>query len=166
MRIWLERAELAVTGTMLMVIVGTVFSASVLRYAGHPVHWSMELSQALFVWLAMLAANQALRNRAHVAVDLLSGLIAQAPWLELAITIIHRLLILSFLGLIIYYGYQLAAVNTRRMLPSMGISYAWVTAAIPVGSVLLLLTTLGQLIEDIRHWYPGPPADSHESPLP
>ena len=162
------RVEEAATKLILSVLVAIVFSAAVLRYAGYPVNWSLEAAQALMVWLGILAANQAMRARAHVAVDLFDPLIERVPWLSTAFYVLHRVLIAAFLAVMVYYGMKLAFLNTRRLLPSLGISYFWVTVAIPTGCALLLLTLALQTWDDLRSrrwWRLSAERGPHEAPL-
>jgi len=50
-----------------------------------------------------------------------------------------------FLALLLYYGAELTLLNLERRLSDTPISYGWVTAAVPVGSALLLVTVLRKL---------------------
>lgn len=41
-------------------------------------------------------------------------------------------------------------LNWQRVYGDSGISYAWVTSAVPVGAALLAVTVLGNLVSAIR----------------
>ena len=47
--------------------------------------------------------------------------------------------------MLIWYGTQLTLMNMERELGDIGISYSWITSAIPAGCVLMLATTLKRL---------------------
>ncbi len=49
-------------------------------------------------------------------------------------------------------GYRLTMLNLQRIYGDSGISYAFVTGAVPVGCLLLAITLCGHLVNLIRHW--------------
>lgn len=55
------------------------------------------------------------------------------------------IVIILFLGLLVYLGAELTFANTQRPLGDTGLSYSFVTAAVPVGSFLMLMTCLNRL---------------------
>ncbi len=64
-------SEAAFGKFLLIVIVVLVFAAGLLRWFDHPLIWSVDLAQLLFLWVSFIGANQALRKRAHIGMDLL-----------------------------------------------------------------------------------------------
>ena len=64
--IWIEET---VGRVLLAAIVVLVFVAAITRTFDHPLIWSVDLAQALFVWLCFAGAVKALRIRAHIGVD-------------------------------------------------------------------------------------------------
>ncbi|EHA14699.1 TRAP transporter small permease [Halomonas sp. HAL1] len=149
---FLTKCEGVITKLLFSILVAVVLVGSIARYSGYPVTWSVELSQSIFVWLGILSANQALRLHAHVVVDLFSGLINKVPLVAVSINIMHRLLMFSFLLFIVIHGYHLVIVSAGRTVSSIGFSYGWVVAAIPVGCLLLLITMMVQCATDINEW--------------
>ena len=64
--VWIEDAF----GKLLLAaIVLLIFFAAIARNAGYPLIWSVDMAQALFVWLCFTGAVKALRQRAHIGVD-------------------------------------------------------------------------------------------------
>jgi TRAP-type transport system small permease protein len=145
---WYVRLEDIVSKTMLAAITLLVFLAAIGRSFGHPLIWSIDVAQLLFVWLCFLAANRAMRVRTHIGVDMLvKRLPRTARWiLELALGV----LALGFLLTLAWTGYKLTLLNWQRVFGDSDISYAWVTGAVPVGSLLMAATVIAQMIEAAR----------------
>ncbi len=59
-------------------------------------------------------------------------------------------IILVFLAMIIVNGIHIAIVNAGRIMNDIPISYSFVTIAVPVGSFLMLLTTLEKMFTLVR----------------
>ena len=57
----LGQIELAVCFALLAGITGLVFVAAIMRFFGHPLTWSVDMAQLLFIWLCMLGATRAMR---------------------------------------------------------------------------------------------------------
>jgi TRAP-type transport system small permease protein len=142
------RIEDAVTKLLLCGIVVLVFLAAIARSIGDPMIWSVDLAQLLFLWLSVLGANRAMRLKAHIGVDLFMRKVPRTPrWL---IEIGLGLVTLAFLAVLAVTGSELTLMNWQRIYGDSGISYAWVTAAVPVGAVLIGLTVLQNLIGAFR----------------
>lgn len=142
------RIEDAVSKLLLAIITLLVFVAAIARTLGDPMIWSVDLAQLLFVWLCFLGANRAMRIKAHIGVDFFVRKLPLTPrWLlEIAL----GLLTLGFLMTLAYTGYKLTLLNWQRVYGDSGISYAWVTGAVPVGCALLSVTVLINLVRAIR----------------
>jgi TRAP-type C4-dicarboxylate transport system permease small subunit len=141
--------EFLAAKALLAAITALVFLAAIGRSLGHPLIWSVDVAQLLFIWLCFLAANRALRLKTHIGVDMLvKRLPARPRWLlELAL----GALTLGFLFTLALTGYQLTVLNWQRVYGDSGLSYAWVTGAVPVGCLLMGATVLVQMIEAARH---------------
>lgn len=142
------RIEDAVSKLLLAIITLLVFVAAIARTLGDPMIWSVDLAQLLFVWLCFLGANRAMRIKAHIGVDFFVRKLPLTPrWL---LEIVLGLLTLGFLMTLAYTGYKLTLLNWQRVYGDSGISYAWVTGAVPVGCALLSVTVLVNLVRAIR----------------
>jgi TRAP-type transport system small permease protein len=146
----LVRAEAVIGKLLLVIIVVLVFSAGVLRWFDHPLIWSVDLAQLLFLWVSFIGANQALRNRAHIGMDLL---VRPLPYsVRRVVEIALALVTLVFLLIMVVMGYRLTTLNLQRVYGDSGISYAFVTGAVPIGCLLLAITVSGHLVNLFRHW--------------
>ena len=137
------KIELIIGLVILSVIVALVFMASIMRFFGYPLIWSVDLAQLLFIWLCFLGANRALRLKSHMGVDLLIRRlpIRHRVTLESAVSV----LTLLFLSSLAVKGVQLTLINKERIYGDSGIPYYFVTIAVPFGCVILSLTILRNL---------------------
>jgi TRAP-type C4-dicarboxylate transport system permease small subunit len=148
------RAEAALGKLLLCIIVILVFAAGILRWFDRPLIWSVDLAQLLFIWVSFIGANQALRKRVHIGMDLL---VRPFPIrLRQVIEIALALLTLAFLLYMVLLGYRLTTLNLERVYGDSGISYAFVTSAVPIGCLLLAITLAGHLFGLVRTWRTTP----------
>jgi TRAP-type C4-dicarboxylate transport system permease small subunit len=141
--------EFLVAKLLLAAIVVLVFLAAVGRSLGYPLIWSIDVAQLMFIWLCFLGANRAMRLRTHIGVDYFVRKLPRTP--RRLIEIGLALLALAFLIALVVSGYRLTVLNWQRVYGDSGISYAWVTAAVPVGAALLAITIAGNLVSALRH---------------
>ncbi|WP_207460085.1 TRAP transporter small permease [Azospirillum sp. SYSU D00513] len=144
-----RKAEAAIAMLLLAIIVLLVFVAGVMRWFGHPLVWSVDVAQLLFVWASFLGADLAMGNRAHIGIDYLAKRLP--PRLRAVVELALGALVLGFLLSMTVLGYQLTMLNIERQFGDSGISYGFVTAAVPVGCLLLAFTLLGQMLQTLRH---------------
>ena len=144
----LRRVERAAAGILLVAIVALVVVASATRYAGAPVLWALEVTQALFVWLCVLAADLTLQRLGHFSVDMVANLLPRRA--RAALEIFNLLLAGAFLAVLVFYGWRFASFTGMRPLPMTGVSSALATAALPVGFALMLITLCEHLAARLK----------------
>lgn len=142
------RIEEAVAQILLVAIVGLIFIAAVARTIGHPLAWVMDMATLLFAWVVFLAADVAMRKDRHVKLDLFTRLLPSR--VQFVISVLLHVVILVFLVLLVRWGVSLSFFTRFRTFQGIpGFSYMWATLSIPVGSLLLAITTslkLGELM--------------------
>ncbi|MFZ2099488.1 MAG: TRAP transporter small permease [Oricola sp.] len=136
----IAQLELAVGSGLLAVIVVLVFIASVMRFFDHPLVWSVDLAQLLFIWLCFVGATRAMRERAHLGVDLVVRYFGHRN--RLVIEIVLAAIFIAFMAVLAREGYELTMLNRERLFGDSGLSYAFVTIAVPVGCLFLTLAIL------------------------
>ena len=136
----LAQLEFVVAALLLGVTVVLVFAAAIGRSFGHPLIWSVDMAQLLFIWLCFFGATRAMRHKGHLGIDLLVRLLPYRHRLKIELLI--SVVILAFFALLAVEGYRLAAQNWQRQFGDSGISYAWVTMAVPAGCVMLGIALL------------------------
>jgi TRAP-type C4-dicarboxylate transport system permease small subunit len=149
----LSQLEFVAAASLLVVIVLLVFAAAVMRFFGHPLIWSVDLAQLLFIWLCFFGAARAMRKKGHIAIDMAVRWIPHRwrLWLEFAITAI----VLVFLALLAVEGTKLAMQNAQRQFGDSGLSYAWVTMSVPAGCVMIGVALVWNAVQAWRRRHDG-----------
>lgn len=133
---WLALALLG--GTSLSMLV-----SSTARAIGQPFAGGAELAQFLFIWTAVLGADITLRRGGQVRIDALA---VRLPWtVQRLITGLCLMLMLGFLALLAWYGFPLAFSNWQRPMGVAGLSYGYITLALPVGATLMIVSLLRRI---------------------
>ena len=65
-----QRMEFGLAALLLVAIVLLVGVASITRFLGSPIIWSVEIAQLCFVWICMLAADLALQQNRHFGLSI------------------------------------------------------------------------------------------------
>lgn len=141
---FLAKLELWIGISLLAIIVILVFAAAVARSFGYPIIWSVDMAQLLFIWLCFIGASRAIREHAILGVDVFVSRLPNR--VRLYIELVLAVIIIAFLTLLIYFGIKLTFSNIERIYGDSGISYGFVTVAVPLGSALLALSVLANLI--------------------
>jgi TRAP-type C4-dicarboxylate transport system permease small subunit len=140
----IAQIELVVGLIILGVIVILVFMASLMRFFGHPLIWSVDLAQLLFIWLCFLGADRALRMKGHMGVDLIIRRLGNRK--RLLVESALALCTLGFLSSLAVKGVQLTLLNKERLYGDSGIPYYFVTIAVPFGCLMLGITVIRNFI--------------------
>jgi TRAP-type C4-dicarboxylate transport system permease small subunit len=143
------KAEAVIAGTFLILMVGLIFAGGLARLIAHPLNWTIDLATCLFAWACFLSADIAWRRDSLMSIELLTGRLPAK--LKNTCLYLNYVLIGGFLVYVIVGGVWLSWVSRARSFQGIpGISYSWVTMSLPVGGVLLLLTTIIKLHDQIR----------------
>lgn len=144
----LAQIELAIAVALLAGVTGLVFVAAIMRFYGHPLTWSIDMAQLLFIWLCFLGASKAMREKSHLGMEVLVKYLGYRRhlWLELACSAV----VLAFLAALVVEGVNLTLLNRERTFGDSTLSYAWVTAAVPVGCVLLGASLAANMVDAWR----------------
>lgn len=141
-------AGMAICALLVLVMVGVVCYSIALRYViGIPQVWADELVGYLLVFCVLLGTAHALREGAHVEVDIFTDQLGPRTlrwvkaWGLLITSVVAWVLILGGLELAMFSwdvgNYSMGYLEMPLWIPQ---------AAIPVGGLLLLLTALSMLI--------------------
>lgn len=134
------RIEAILAGIFLLLMVVMIFTGGVARLMRMPLNWTIDIATCAFAWGAFLCADIAWRKGMLMAIDPLAGRIPVG--LERAKGLLNYGLIALFLVFLIYTGIELSWVSRARAFQGIpGVSYSWVTASLPVGAALMLITT-------------------------
>ncbi len=147
---WMIRLEGYFVVVFLALLIVLVFLAAALRWFGVSVAWSVDVAQMLFVWVCFIGADLALRQNKHVGLDML--VVRLPPKARNGLALALNILMLAFCLLVVYYGTTLCIQNYRRYFNTIPVSYSFVTAAGPVGCLLLCTTLLNRIRLNLRNF--------------
>jgi len=132
------------TVCMMTALIAQVFSRYVL---GASLIWSEELALTLFTWVTLLAATTALREGAHVRLDLLLTTMpagVQRAW-SAAIMLVILLVSLVFA----WSGYTYTAETLGQVSAAMRVPIEVLHLAAPVTGMLAALHALARLLNPL-----------------
>lgn len=113
-----------------------------------PSTWTEEAMRRLLIWCVMLGVVVAFRRGALVSVDLMLRL-SKGAWHQVVRWII-TLSSLAFLGVLLWFGIDLAWRVRFQTFASMELSMGWAYAALPVGASLALVAVLAQHVDPMN----------------
>jgi tripartite ATP-independent transporter DctM subunit len=121
-----------------------IFTGIVARYVfDQPIVWTDDLASLIFVWLAMLGSAVALHRGVHMRLTFFVSRLNPRPRAIAAAlaTISPVLYLLVIVGPAVKY----AAAQRVAIIPALGWSDLTQAAALPIGCVLMIVTSLMQL---------------------
>jgi len=128
---------IAIVALLAAILIAAVFY----RYAlNNAIAWSEEGAKYLMVWLTFLGAPIALRQAAHINIDLLVKIFP--PRGRQAFYLGINLVIMMTMGILLWKGWAFAELGARQVASSFTISLFWMYVAVPIGSALTCLVAL------------------------
>lgn len=146
---YLCKGESFLTKIFIVFLVALVFVAAATRYMGYPINWSVDIAVCLFAWCTFLGGDVALRKDKLMNVEFFVSKLP--PETRRRVELLNLFIILVFLGALVVYGSKLS--YTTRFRTFQGIpwfSYTWVTISVPIGAILMMITTILKMRERWR----------------
>lgn len=133
--------------SMVGIVLWQVFARTVL---GRPNTVTEELVRFGLVWLAMLSSSYVVGKKGHLAVTFLSDNLTGTK--RKLLEIIVQVLFIAFAAIImIYGGINAVSLTMKQMSPSLGIAMGYVYLAIPVSGGLMIIYSLLNLFDTLKH---------------
>jgi len=142
----LSRASILIMTLLVLTVLLQVF----MRYvAGSPVTFTEELSRFLLIWLGLLAASYAYRQRMHLALDLLV-LKLKGRQKNVLNIVIHTLIALFSAGVLVYGGIQLVILTwvLDQNSPALGVSMSFVYLVLPVSGMAIIIYAIDFILQE------------------
>ncbi len=140
----IERGSCAVMAAALAVMVAGVFAQVIWRYLFESsIFWSEELIRYLMVWSAMFGAGVCLRRGLHLGVAALFN--AFPPRVRRLVSQAVYLLILVFLGVVVWHGTLLSQRVWYQTSPTLFLPMGLVYLGVPLGALAMMVHTLALL---------------------
>ena len=145
----IERVQKAILAVSVPVMVFIMMYQVVLRYVfSNSNAWSEELTRYLFIFNVMFASAIAVRRNSHLQIDILINLLK--PKVKCIFTIVATVIGIVFLGLLFKYCLDLCVQAARTISPGVGISMSVPYAAMPIGIVFMILTSIEVVIKNVE----------------
>jgi TRAP-type C4-dicarboxylate transport system permease small subunit len=110
--------------------------------------WPEEVSRYAFIWASCLGMSVGVRRGDLIAIDVLW--VDRPKRVRLFVSIVARLLTIPLLVVFAWEGLILMDVVAGQRAAATNVPVAWVYLALPMSSVLALLSMLETLARDIR----------------
>ena len=107
--------------------------------------WSNEFSQYSLVWASMLGGAVGLKRGYQVGITSLQDSLSPGP--ARVVQAIGFVVVLVFLALVTYYGFDQMWMNRNQTSSTMGIPMSIPYSALPIGFALMFLVTVEQLVD-------------------
>ncbi len=119
--------------------------------------WGEEIVRYAFIYLAWIGAAAAVRERAHIRIDVLFHYVG--PRAQALLYIIGDLVMLAVALIAAYWSFQTVATSWHFGSVSAGlrVSMVYFLIAVPFGFALLMLRVVQSLLRDIRDLRAGRP---------
>ncbi|SDI46518.1 TRAP transporter small permease [Propionivibrio dicarboxylicus] len=120
------------------------------RYVlGNMSMWSNELTQYSLVWASMLGGAVGLKRGYQVGITSLPDSLSPAG--ARVVQAISFVIVLIFVALLAYYGFDQMWMNRNQTSSTMGIPMSIPYSALPIGFLLMFFVTVEQLVDLLTH---------------
>lgn len=130
--------------TLILVLVNII-----MRYflkTGIP--WSEEVATGCFVWTVFIGAAAAFKENQHIGIDILVKYLSDDK--KHLVKLFVDVLLLIVIAFITVLSIQYIFTTYTKPTPVLGVSSAYISSAIPVGFILMLMRSIQFLINDLK----------------
>ncbi|OAN71058.1 transporter [Rhodobacteraceae bacterium EhC02] len=146
------RFEDFTTGLALRLSIGfLIIAASLALYQvitrfvfASPSTWSEVITRSAMIWSVFLGVAVAFRHGAMISVEIIQQMLP--PRLGLWLFLVANALSVLFFAILFWQGWAMTERVANQNLAALDISIAWAYAALPVGSVFIIIATLACMI--------------------
>lgn len=132
-----------------MVALLSLFLNVVLRYGfNYSLAWSEELVRDVIIYTTFIGCSVAVRNRSMIKIDALVQLV---PVLKFPLNCFSNLATLIFSGLMVYYGWLMAALQlqTHQKTIIMQIPLVYLYSILPLAGAMMFIRTIQLIYQDV-----------------
>ncbi len=144
----LEKVEKVLIAAALIVMIFAMTDQVVMRYVFSKANsWSDELTRYLFIYTVMLGSAIAVRRNSHLQIDLIIG--RMKPKSKAIFNIVVTIIGIVFLAALTMYSFALCEQGATNTSAGLGITMNIPYMAVPIGCILMILTSIEVLFENI-----------------
>jgi TRAP-type C4-dicarboxylate transport system permease small subunit len=148
MRVLIRAIEIIVVALMGSITAVVIAEVALRNFAGMSLIITDEFSRNVMIWTAMLAAALVVHEDGHVRINLLEDMVP--PPVAKLLSVLAGLIVLFFLGVLIYSSLILMPSLSTQYTVTLGISVVWFYAALPISGVLMFGLTLRNIFLAIK----------------
>ncbi len=138
-----------IIGIALLVLFLVSFSVIIGRvFFGASMGWSQDVIRLCFTYVIYFGAAYCVREKGHLNVDFLLGMMK--PKLRQTVEFIINLVLLAFFAFIVYFGFQFSATGASQKSPYLMLPMTWYYYGVPVSGAMMFFYMLKQLIEEAK----------------
>jgi TRAP-type C4-dicarboxylate transport system permease small subunit len=115
---------------------------------GNPSTWSEVITRSAMIWSVFLGVAVAFRHGAMISVEIIQQVLP--PRLGLSLFLLANALSVIFFSILFWQGWAMSERVVNQKLAALDISIAWAYAALPVGSVFIIIAILASMIRGVQ----------------
>jgi TRAP-type C4-dicarboxylate transport system permease small subunit len=126
-----------------------LFVNVVLRYGfNYSLAWSEELVREVIIYTTFIGCSAAVKNRSMIKIDATVQLL---PKLKVPLTFFSNFVMMIFAGMMIYYGWLMAALQLRTHQKTiiMQIPLVYLYAILPLMGTMMMIRSIQVIYQDI-----------------
>ena len=119
--------------------------------------WGEEIVRYAFIYLAWIGASAAVRDRAHIRIDVIYNYVS--PRVKALLYIFGDLVMMIIAVLALYWSFETVSVSWKFGSVSHGlrVSMVWFLMAVPVGFALMIFRLVQSFVRDLADLRAGRP---------
>lgn len=146
---WIMRG---IIGVALLVLFAVTFSVIVGRvFLDASMGWSQDVIRLCFTYVIYLGAAYCVREKGHLNVDFILGMMK--PKVRKTVEFIINIVLLAFFAFITYYGVVFAATGASQKSPYLMIPMTYYYYSVPISGVLMFFYMFEQLIDEAKELF-------------
>ena len=140
-----------------VLMIALVFISALARTSGPPLAWSIDVAQLMLCWTTLIGADIAFRHGRFLGLDLVTRHFPVK--IQRGLFIFNDVLIAVALVIFAIFGCRLSIDSYLRTFQTLPISYSWVTIALPVMSILMLISVALDIIKRVKGFNATPTSE-------
>ena len=119
--------------------------------------WGEEVVRYSFIYLAWIGAAVAVKERAHIRIDVIMHYLGPRPK---ALMYIFGDIVMFIVAIIaLYWSYEAVHVSAKfgSVTDGLRVSKVWALMAVPIGFALMILRLVQSFMRDVRNFRDGKP---------
>lgn len=141
--------DVVIAGLAFLALVAITFFGVFRRYFfNSPILWQEEVQVWLFLWIVFFGGSAAFRNHSHIAIEMVVEMFPKR--VQRILELLVYLLVIVVLAFLAKYSFQLVRqfIAMGKATSVLKIPNAFISIAIPVGCVLMILNQVVAALQD------------------